>query len=145
MNWIELKEKILFSYLGADWISIDVLDARYSEIKEMILTKSKIEFKQNENGALFLEIEDVEFYFYNNDNNHFDFDPKEIDSEKKWKGILDFFFSLSNHLEKPIVFRPEDSNKGEKENYLIIINSNGEIEYFDKVVKNYTHPEIENK
>ena len=104
MNWKELKEKVLFSYLGADWISIDVLDSSYSEIKDTILTFSEFELKQNENGILAVEIENVFFCFYNNDKHHFDFDPKEIDNENKWNVILSFFLTLSNQLGKSIVF-----------------------------------------
>lgn len=145
MDWKELKEKVLFSYLGADWISIDVLDSTYSEIKDTILSISEFELKLNENGVLTLDIENVIFCFYNNDNHHFDFNPKEIDNENKWKVVLSFFSTLSKQLGKSIVFRPEDSNKGETENYLIKVTPEGQIEYFENVIKGYTDSEIENK
>lgn len=145
MNWKELKEKVLFSYLGTDWISIDVLDSTYSEINDTISTNSKFALLPNENGILTLEIENVTFCLYNNENHHFDFDPKEIDNENKWNVILSFFLNLSNQLGKSIVFRPEDSNKGETENYLINITSEGQIEYFEKAIKSYTDSEIEKK
>ena len=145
MNWNELKEKILFSYLDTDWISVDILNSTYAEILKSISTDSEFELIKNEQGISILEIENVEFCFYNNKNHHFDFDPKVIDTEKKWNRIVEFFLNLSNQLEKSIVFRPEDSNKDETENYLIKITSNGKIEYFEDVVKQCKSPEIENK
>ena len=143
MNWKDLKEKILFSYLGSDWISIDVLGSSYSELLDYL--NSPIEFVDNENDILMLEVEGTKLYFYDNDNHHFDFDPKKIENETKWNLFLEFFIELSSGLNKQVIFRPEDSDKDKNHYYLISIHPNKNIEYFENVVKNYTDSNVENK
>ena len=143
MNWKDIKEKILFSYLGCDWISVDVIDLSFFELLNYI--NSNKQLKKNKNGVYFTKVSGIKIHLYENDNHHFDFDPKEIDSEIKWNLFLNFFIELSSIMNKKIIFRPEDSNKDENQYYLVLVHPNKKVEYFENAINNYADPNIENR
>ena len=86
-NWSEIKSKILFSYMGCDWISVQVTETVIERIKEVL--NDTVSLIQNDTIFSF-EIENVPIYFYSKSTHHFDFDPKGIVGLNQWNLFLDF-------------------------------------------------------
>lgn len=127
-NWSEIKDKILFSYMGCDWTSVQVSKTSIENIIDVLNETVKL----NENDTIYsFEIASVKIFFYTKSNQHFDFDPKEIKSADQWSIIVDFFKNISKKLNAKILFRPEDSSRKNEESVLIQILGNDVTYNFD--------------
>jgi len=131
-KWTEIKNRILFSYMGCDWTSISVDKKEPEQIRATLEKFVNLEntseniFKFDNSGA--------EVYFYLNSDQHFDFDPKTIMSAEQWNKFLETFKMISKDLKSEVLFRPEDSNP--KENITVRI-INDHVEYNFDVYESY--------
>jgi hypothetical protein len=131
-NWTEIKDRILFSYMGCDWTSISV-DKR--EARQIRKSLKKIVNLENTSDNIFkFDNAGTEVYFYMNSDQHFDFDPKTISSAEQWVQFLETFKTISKDLKSEVIFRPEDSNP--KENITVRIK-NDNVEYDFDVYESY--------
>lgn len=112
-TWSDIQSKILFSYLGCDWTSVDVVGKESTQIEHFL--ESKFEsFRSTSPSIACFEVHEVKVYFYlNSDDHNFDFDPKQIITEDQWNNFLEAFIQLSKQLDSDVHLRPEDSNRGE--------------------------------
>ena len=131
-NWSEIKNRILFSYMGCDWTSISVDKKEAKQIKEYLDKNVNLEMINDD--IYKFENAGTDIYFYLNSDQHFDFDPKTISSEHQWSKFLDTFKKISKDLESNVLFRPEDSNSGEN---IIIKIIKDEVQYDFKVYEAY--------
>jgi hypothetical protein len=134
-NWIEIKKKILFSYMGCDWTSIKVSNSTPSQVKDA-LSNNIIQSKST--GIYLLNVADVEVCFYLDSDQHFDFDPKQVENENQWNKFLDFFKRLSLKLNSEVLFRPEDSDFERDESILLSIFGEN-VKYNFDVENGYTN------
>lgn len=108
--------------MGCDWTSIRIRNSTSSQIKDVLsnyIRPSKF------TGIYLLDVADVEVCFYMNSDQHFDFDPKQVENEDQWNKFLDFFKRLSVNLNSEVLFKPEDSDFSNEESILLSIS--GEI------------------
>jgi len=129
-NWTDIKTKILFSYMGCDWISVRVSEAGVENIKKVL--KDVVNLDEKELNEIYtFDIEQVLVCFYTNSGQHFEFDPRDIIGLNQWTKFLDFFKILAKKLNTEILFRPEDSNYESRESILVQISGNDVVYNFN--------------
>ena len=125
-DWTEIKNRILFSYMGCDWTSISVGKKEAGQIREYL--EKIVNLEKTSDNIFKFDNSGTEVYFYLNSDQHFDFDPKTISSAEQWNKFLETFIRISKDMESEVLFRPEDSNP--RENITVkIINDNVDYDF----------------